>query len=54
MQTFVVIAVISMGIYILKLLIDINLLAIKVVKNSKVKKEENELDEDYQFIKGLY
>jgi len=54
MKTFVVIAVILMGAYIIKMLIDINLLVLKFAKSKKIRNEKNKLDKDYEFIKGLY
>lgn len=38
----------------IKYLIDINTLALRISKNKDLNQQKNALDENYQFIKGLY
>lgn len=38
----------------IKYLIDINMLALRISKNKELNQQKNELEENYQFIKGLY
>ncbi|WP_165851374.1 hypothetical protein [Brumimicrobium aurantiacum] len=53
MEGFIVISVVVMAAYVVKLLIDINLLTFKISKQH-LAKVENEMEKDYEFIKGLY
>jgi hypothetical protein len=53
-MTFIIIADILMFFYIIKLLIDVNALATKLSKEKAVVSVPNELEKEYQFIKGLY
>ncbi|MDD2983895.1 MAG: hypothetical protein PHQ74_10960 [Crocinitomicaceae bacterium] len=54
MQTIVIIADILMFFYIFKIIIDLNILTLKLRKKIEKEKQSNELEENYQFIKGLY
>lgn len=38
----------------IKYLIDINTLALRICKNKELNQQKNHLEENYQFIKGLY
>lgn len=53
-MTFIIIADILMFFYIVKLLIDVNAMATKLNKEKVLAIQQNELEKDYQFIKGLY
>lgn len=54
MVTILIIGILGMIAYILKALIDINVLVLLIAKDKEVIKIPNELDKNYQFIKGLY
>jgi len=54
MTTILIVAILSMTAYIIKALIDINALVIQITKDKEVNKIPNELEKNYQFIKGLY
>lgn len=53
-MTLIIIADILMFFYIAKLLIDVNAFATKLSKEKVVTCKPNELEEEFQFIKGLY
>lgn len=53
-MTFIIIADILMFFYIAKLLIDVNAMATKLNKEKVLTTQQNELEREYQFIKGLY
>lgn len=54
MQTIIIIADILMFLYIFKIIIDLNILTLKLSKKIEKEKQANQLEENYQFIKGLY
>lgn len=54
MKTILIIADTLMFLYIFKIIIDVNILTIKLRKKIEKEKQSNELEEKYQFIKGLY
>ncbi len=53
-MNFVIIADILMVFYIIKIFLDINGMLIKLKKNKTVNNQDNPLEKNYQFIKGLY
>lgn len=54
MKTLLIFAILVMIAYIIKTLIDINALVIMIIKDKDVIKTPNELEKNYQIIKGLY
>lgn len=54
MEVFLTLFAISLFLICIKYLIDINALALKVSKNKALNNQCNDLDENYQFIRGLY
>jgi hypothetical protein len=53
-MTLIIIADIFMFFYIAKLLIDVNAMATKLNKEKVLTTQENKMEVEYQFIKGLY
>lgn len=54
MTTILIAVILGMIAYIIKALIDINALVLQIIKDKEVNKIPNELEKNYQFIKGLY
>lgn len=54
MTTFLIITILGMTVYIIKTLININSLILFIIKDKTINKIPNELEKNYQFIKGLY
>lgn len=54
MEVVLIFLAISLFLICIKNLIDINLLALRVSKNKELNKQNNDLDQNYQFIRGLY
>lgn len=52
--TTIIIVILGMIPFIIKALIDINSFVLMITKDKEVIKIPNELEEKYQFIKGLY
>jgi hypothetical protein len=53
-MTVIVIIDILMLFYIIKMFLDIRGLLIKLTKSKTIKTQDNPLEKNYQFIKGLY
>lgn len=54
MTTILISVILGLIAYIIKLLIDINVLVLQITKDKEVIKIFNEFENKYQFIKGLY
>lgn len=54
MTTFLIFTILVMTAYIIKVLIKINSLVLFIIKDKTVNEVPNELEKNYQFIKGLY
>lgn len=54
MNSILIVIILGMIAYIIKALIDINSLALQFIKDKEVTKIQNEMEKNYQFIKGLY
>jgi hypothetical protein len=54
MTTVLIIAIIGLFSYIIKALIDFNGLVLQLKKDKEVNAKPNDLESNYQFIKGLY
>lgn len=54
MTTILILIILGLVVYIGKALIDINALVLMITKDKEVVKIPNELEKNYQFIKGLY
>jgi hypothetical protein len=54
MTSILIAVILGMIAYIIKALIDINALVLQIIKDKEVNKIPNELEKNYQFIKGLY
>lgn len=53
-MTFIILIDILLLFYIVKLFLDIQGLLIKLTKNKMINTQDNQLEKNYQFIKGLY
>lgn len=53
-MALIIIIDILMFFYIAKLFIDVNALAARLSKEKTISTQKNELEKNYQFIKGLY
>jgi hypothetical protein len=54
MTTILITVILGMVAYITKSLIDTNALLLQITKDKEVIKVPNDLEKNYQFIKGLY
>lgn len=54
MTAYLVIIMIILFFTVIKYLIDINTLALRISKNKELNQQENDLEDKYQFIKGLF
>lgn len=54
MITFLVLLLVALFFTSLKFLIDIHAMTLKICKNKELNLQKNNLEKDYQFIKGLY
>ncbi len=54
MNTILLVIIAGILVYIIKTLLEVNLLLLKVSKDKEIIQTPNNFDEKYQFIKGLY